>query len=637
MALPYGSWKSPITAEFIAAETVGLAQVALDGTDVYWSEQRPAEGGRNAVLRARSGVIEEVLPAPYSARSRVHEYGGGAFTVARGVVYFTNFADQRIHRCAPGGGPEPLTPADARRYADLVVDPLRGRVIAVCEEHRAGREPVNALVAIDAERAAEPHVLVSGQGFYASPCLSPDGQRLAWLAWDHPDMPWDAAALHVARLDASGRAHDSRRIAGGTHESIFQPSFAPDGSLYFVSDRTGWWNLYRHTDAGIEALVPREAEFGVPQWVFGLSTYAFAGARLVCAWSERGAWRLGVLDAANRELRTFPLPYTEIGQVRARDGRAYFIGATASQLPALVELDLEHAHATVLRRSTALCLEPGYLSKPESIAYETANGEYAHAFYYPPRNHDVDPPSSEKPPLLVLSHGGPTAATSSALNLKIQYWTSRGFAVLDVNYRGSTGYGRAYRERLYGQWGVFDVEDCVHGARRLIALGLVDPGRVAIRGGSAGGFTTLCALTFCDDFAAGASYYGVSDLEALARDTHKFEARYLDRLVGPYPAERARYRERSPIHHVDQLARPAIFFQGGEDRVVPPDQTERLVAALRAKRLPVAYVLFADEAHGFRRAANIKRALEAELYFYGRLFGFAPADAIAPIPIEHLA
>lgn len=636
MASPYGSWKSPITADLIAAETVGLGQVVLDEADVYWSEQRPAEGARNTILRAHSGTIEEVLSAPYSARSRVHEYGGGAFTVARGVAYFTNFADQRVYRCPPGGGPEPLTPADARRYADLIADPLGGRVIAVCEEHRPGREPVNALVAIDAERAAEPQVLVAGHDFYASPCLSPDGRRLAWLSWNHPDMPWDVAALYVAQLDARGHAQEPRRVAGGTNESIFQPSFGPDGGLYFVSDRTGWWNLYRLTDDGIEALAPRTAEFGLPQWVFGLSTYAFAGARLVCAWSERGTWRLGVLDTDTRDLRAFPLPYTDIGQVRARDGRAYFIGAMPSLLPALVELDLETARTTVLHRSTALCLEPGYLSKPESIEYETANAEYAHAFYYPPRNHDVDPPSQEKPPLLVLSHGGPTAATSSALNLKTQYWTSRGFAVLDVNYRGSTGYGRTYRERLYGQWGVFDVEDCVHGARELVARGLVDPDRIAIRGGSAGGFTTLCALTFCDDFVAGASYYGVSDLEALARDTHKFEARYLDRLVGPYPAERARYRERSPIHHVDRLARPVIFFQGGEDRVVPPDQTERLVAAMRAKRVPVAYILFADEAHGFRRAANITRALEAELFFYGRLFHFTPADAIPPIPTEHL-
>ncbi|BAU47118.1 peptidase [Sulfurifustis variabilis] len=634
---PYGSWKSPITADLIVSETVGLGQVLLDGDDVYWSEQRPAEGGRNAILRARPDGIGECLPAPYSARTRVHEYGGGAFAVAGGIVYFTHFADQRVYRLAPGGAPVPLTSADARRYADLLVDRGRRRLIAVCEDHRAGGEPVNSLVAMDADRAGDVQTLASGHDFFASPCLGPDGQRLAWLAWDHPDMPWDAAALYVAQLDGDGRPREPRRIAGGANESVFQPSFGPDGLLYFVSDRTGWWNLYRHAENGIEALAPRDAEFGLPQWVFGLSTYAFSGRRVVCAWSERGESRLGVLDPDTRELRAFALPYTDIGQVRARAGKAYFTGATRSQLPVLVELELDSGRTTVLHRSTALCLEPGYLSKPEAIEYETANGERAHAFYYGPRNHDVeDQPAGEKPPLLVLNHGGPTAAASSALSLRVQYWTSRGFAVLDVNYRGSTGYGREYRERLYGRWGVADVEDCVHGTRHLIARGLVDPDRVAIRGGSAGGFTALCALTFHTLFRAGASYYGVSDLEALARDTHKFEARYLDRLVGPYPGEQERYRKRSPIHHVDRLARPVIFFQGAEDRVVPPDQTERLVAALHEKRVPVAYVLFQDEAHGFRRAANIKRALEAELYFYSRLFGFTPADAIPPVPIAHL-
>jgi dipeptidyl aminopeptidase/acylaminoacyl peptidase len=566
----------------------------------------------------------------------VHEYGGGAFAVAGEVVYFTHFADQRVYRLRPGGVPEPLTAADARRYADLTVDGQRNRLIAVCEDHRGAGEPVNTLVALDAERPGEPEVLVTGHDFFSSPCVSADGQRLAWLAWDHPDMPWDAAALYVSRLDRNGCPQEVRRIAGGPGESVFQPSFGPDDDTYFISDRTGWWNLYRQTKEGIEALLPREAEFGLPQWVFGLSSYAFVGTRLVCAWSERGEWRLGTLDTRTRELREFALPYTDIAQVRAGGEKAYFIGATRSQLPMLVEVEPESVHTSVLHRSTALCLEPGYLSKPETIECETANGERTYAFYYAPRNHDVDPPTGEKPPLLVLSHGGPTAATSSALNLRIQYWTSRGVGVLDVNYRGSTGYGRAYRERLYGNWGVADVDDCVHGARHLIARDLADPDRVAIRGGSAGGFTTLCALTFHDLFKAGASHYGVSDLEALARDTHKFEARYLDRLVGPYPAERQRYCERSPIHHVDRLARPVIFFQGGEDRVVPRDQTERLVAALRSKRVPVAYLLFEDEGHGFRRASNIKRALEAELYFYGRLFGFTPADPVAPIPIDHL-
>jgi dipeptidyl aminopeptidase/acylaminoacyl peptidase len=621
--LPYGSWASPISADLIAAHTRGFGGIRLDGEDVYWSEQRGAEAGRNVMVRAGAGDVVDVLPAPYNARSRVNEYGGGAFTVADGVIYFVHHADQRIYRLEPTSAPVSITPADARRYADLVVDHARGRVLAVCEDHRADGEPRQTLVAVDARGSAPPVTLASGRDFYAAPRLSHDGRQLAFLAWDHPNMPWDGTELLLAQLDTRGAPERVQQVAGGQNESIVQPSFSPDDELHFVSDRTDWWNLYRYRGDTVEALAPSAAEFSGPPWVFGLSSYGFvSGGRIVCAVNERGTWRLGVLENAAARWRDLDLPYTDIAYVQASGERVVFVGADPQTLPAIVDLDIATGRLTVPRRSTTFAVEADYVSAPRTIEYPTAGGARAHAFFYPPQHRDAMPPPRERPPLLVLSHGGPTAATSSALNLKIQYWTSRGFAVLDVNYRGSTGYGRAYRRALNGAWGIADVEDCVAGARHLVEKGEVDGARLAIRGGSAGGYTTLCALTFHQLFRAGASHYGISDLERLAHDTHKFESRYLEHLVGPYPQERERYRDRSPIHFADRLNCPVIFFQGAEDLVVPPDQTARMVEALRSRGIRVAYLLFPGEQHGFRRAENVQRALETELHFYGRVFGF---------------
>ena len=632
--LPYGSWPSPITAATLVGDTVGLSQVCVDGEALYWVESRPAEGGRNVIVCAQSSAVRDVLPAPYSARTRVHEYGGGAYTVADGVVYFAHDDDQRVYRIRPGGVPEAITPAGPRRYADFVVDRNRRRLLCVCEDHTTA-PPTNTIVAIECDGRASPQTLIASSDFYAAPRISPDGQRLAWLSWNHPDMPWDAAALDVAALDSAGRPVAPRRIAGGAGESAYQPTFAPDGTLYFVSDKSGWWNLYRLVDGAVQPLAPMAAELGLPQWVFGQATFAFAGRDTIVATANvRGAWQLLTIDVRSGAHSALATPYVDIAYVQALAGDAVFIGATPTAAAAVVRFDVGRRRAVVVHRAASVCLEPGFFSRAQPLSFDTADGERAHAFFYPPRNHDIDPPADALPPLLVMSHGGPTAMSGCALNLKIQYWTSRGIAVVDVNYRGSTGFGRAYRERLYGAWGIADVADCVHGARHLARHGQVDAARRAIRGGSAGGFTALCALTFYGEFAAGASYYGVSDLEALAHDTHKFEARYLDRLIGAYPAERARYQARSPIHFVERLTRPMIFFQGLDDRVVPPDQTERMVAALRAKAVPVAYLPFAGETHGFRRAENIRRALEAELYFYGRVFGFTPADRIAPIAID---
>lgn len=634
---PYGSWLSPITADRIVESSFGLGQIALDGPDVYWNELRPAEGGRHAIVRWRGGEVQDVLPAPFSARTRAHEYGGGAFTVVDGTLYFCHDADQRLYRLAPGDIPVAITPAAERRYADMVVDRRRNRIVSVCEDHDAGGAPVNTITVVDLDGRGASRVLVSGKDFYASPCLSPDGMRLAWLSWDHPDMPWDGTELWLADVAPDGSLARERRVAGSHEESIFQPAFSPGGALYFVSDRSNWWNLYRWRDGNAEALAPLDAEFGLPQWIFGLSTYAFESERrLVCAINCEGTWHLAALDADTLRIDSIETPFTDIGAVTAAHGKAVFIAASPTLPPAVVRLDLATHDFQILRSSSREVPAAGYLSVPQALDYPTTDGDTTHAFYYSPTNGDFRAPGDERPPLLVLSHGGPTSAASSALNLKIQYWTSRGFAVLDVNYRGSTGYGRGYRCQLDGRWGVADVTDCIAGARYLVDRGLADENRLAIRGGSAGGYTTLCALTFHDLFRAGAAYYGVSDLEALAKDTHKFEARYLDRLIGPYPARRDLYRDRSPIHHVDRMSCPVIFFQGLEDKVVPPDQTEKMVDALRRKGVPVAYVPFAGESHGFRRAENIRHALEAELYFYSRLFGFTPADGIVPVAIENL-
>ena len=635
---PYGSWRSPISSDVIVRGVVGLAEVVIDGRDVYWLEGRPGEGGRNVVvLLTPDGRTEEMTPQPFNARTRVHEYGGGGFTVDRVTVYFSNFADQRIYRLAPDGEPAPLTPETGRRYADMVVDRGRSRLIAVREDH-AGHEPVNEIVGVDLETGEE-IVLLSGNDFYSSPRLSPDGRRLAWLTWHHPNMPWDATELLVCDLGADGLPENVERVAGGQDESIFQPEWSPEGTLYFVSDRTGWWNLYRLREGRVEPLCEMEAEFGLPQWVFGMSTYAFVSpGRIVCSYTERGSSHLAILDTESGDLEPLETPYSSIAYVRADEPSAsvFFRGSSPTEAACIVRLDPSTGLHEVLRRSDDLEIDPGYLSVPEPVEFPTENRQTAHAYFYPPKNRDYTAPDGELSPLLVMSHGGPTSVSTTALDPGIQYWTSRGIAVLDVNYGGSTGHGREYRRRLEGAWGVVDVDDCAKGAVYLAERGLVDGERLMITGGSAGGYTTLCALAFRDTFAAGASHFGISDVEALARETHKFESRYLDRLIGPYPEHADLYQERSPIHSAGRLSCPVIFFQGLEDEVVPKEQAEKMFATLRDKGLPVSYVPFEGEQHGFRRAENIKRALDGELYFYSRVFGFGLADPVEPVPIENL-
>ena len=638
---PYGSWKSPITTDLIVSGAVGLGQIALDGDDVYWVEMRPSEGGRMVIVRRGGGdTTVDVTPEPYSVRTRVHEYGGGAFVVADSVVFFSNFASQRMYRQDPGSEPRAITPDAPMRYADGVLDAGRGRIICVREDHSGEGEPVNAIVAVDAEGVNPQETLFAGSDFCAAPRLSPDGNRLAWLSWNHPNMPWDGTFLLLADIRADGSLEEPQTIADSPDESVLQPLWSPEGELYFASDRNGWWNLYRWRNGEVQSVLEMEAEFARPQWVFDPAAYGFLdGGRIACSYVQRGVWNIGIIDIDTGVLTRLDLPYSEMGrgEIRCSGNRIVFSAGAPDKPMSLMSLDVTTGAVETLQQAHELEIDSAYLSSPEPVEFETADARAAHAFYYPPRNPDFAAPEGERPPLLVKSHGGPTASASTALDLGIQFWTSRGFGVVDVNYGGSTGYGTEYRRRLNGTWGLVDVDDCVNAARFLAARGDADPERLAIDGGSAGGYTTLAALTFHDVFKAGASYYGVSDLEALAKETHKFESRYLDSLVGPYPERRDLYVERSPINHTHLLSCPLLLLQGLEDEIVPPNQAEMMFEAVKAKGLPTAYVPFEGEQHGFRRSENIKRALEAELYFYSRVFGFDLADVVEGVEIENLA
>jgi len=640
---PYGSWESPLSAAFLATGGVRLEHTRSWGEDVYWLEGRPSEAGRGVVVQRRaSGETRDVTPQGFNARTTVHEYGGCPYAVDGTTVFFSNFADQRIYRQDDAGTPLAITPEPeqpcALRYADFELSSDGRDLYCVRETHAPGSEARNELVILATDGRGEPRVLDAAHDFVSFPRLSPDGRRLAWTSWEHPRMPWDGVDLWVADILLEGRLGQPRHVAGGEEESIYQPSWSPSGELHLISDRSGWWNLYRAAEQGLEALAPREAEFGVPQWILGGGRYAFRpDGSLICIWSSAGIDHLGVIDRPGSELREIQTAFSSFASPAVLPGgEVVLTAASPTESPSVVRVDPESARITVLKRGRRERPDPGFISAPEPIEFPTQEGLSAHALFYPPVNPGFEAPAGESPPLLVVSHGGPTSATSSALKLEIQFWTSRGLAVVDVNYGGSTGYGRDYRNRLRGRWGVVDTADCIHAARFLAEAGRVDGSRLAIRGGSAGGYTTLCALTFHDVFAAGVSYFGVADAEALATDTHKFESRYLDSLIGPYPEARELYRERSPIHAAHRLSCPLLLLQGLEDRVVPPSQAEVLVEALSERGVPHAYMTFAEEQHGFRRAENIIRAQETELYFYGRVFGFTPADPIEPIEIANL-
>jgi dipeptidyl aminopeptidase/acylaminoacyl peptidase len=640
----YGSWVSPITSELVSSEggvQFGYVDVSDDG--VYWTESRPEEDGRTAlVYKPRGNEPVDVVPRDFNVRTRVHEYGGGAWFRDGQVVFCSSFDDSRLYRIAqPGAEPRPITPEPAQphavRYADGRVF-ADGRLIVCVQETHGEGEPRNELVVLPTDGSAAPQVIATGRDFYAAPRPSPDSSRLAWVAWDHPYMPFEGTDLCVADLAADGSISNDRRVAGSEQESVFQPDWSKEGDLYFVSDRTGWSNLYVERAGKVEALTSEEAELGYPQWVFDLTRYAFlADGRIACLFTRAAVDGLELLDPKSGRLESIDLPYTSYApSLRSTGSELVLAGGSPTRRPEVVQLDLHSGKREILRRSTELELDQGYVAIGLPIEFAGTDGLPSHAFYYPPTNRDYSGPDDELPPLVVHVHGGPTAHVTNALELSIQLFTSRGIAVIDLNYGGSTGYGREYRDRLRGRWGEVDVEDSAAAVRFLADRGDIDQARVQITGGSAGGYTTLMAMAVRDEFASGVSYFGVADLVTFHDDTHKFESHYDEYLIGPWPAEVDRYRELSPITHADSIARPLLLLQGQDDKVVPPSQSEVIVEALKRRGIPYAYIAFEGEGHGFRKAENVKRATEAHLSFLAQVSGFELADELEPIEIENL-
>lgn len=633
---PYGAWDSPLSARLLTEAGVGLGGASMVGATLYWTESRPTEAGRTALVRRNpDGTIQDVTPMDFNARTRIHEYGGGAVGVDGDVVIAALFKDQRVYRL-DGSDPVPITPEPdieaGARYADFAFH--GDMVICVRELHRLDGEPINEIVVFPVDGGSPPRAIISGHDFFSNPRVSPDGSRLAWLAWDHPRMPWDGTELYGADIGPDGSVSNVERVAGHSTESVLEPEWSPEGLLHFVSDRTGWWNLYRRESDGTDtALCEEDVEFGQPQWMFGMRGYAFLpDGRIAAVYQQDGWSRLGVIDSEG--MRTVDLDRTDLApSISVGAGKIWLVGGGSALPDAVFGVDIESGSVEIVKHALSVDFDPALYSIPETITFPTTDDAVAHAFYYPPNNPDFKAPEGDLPPLVVMSHGGPTSSTSAGFRLEKQYWTTRGFAVVDVNYRGSTGYGRAYRNALGGRWGIVDTDDCIAAANFLVERGDVDANRLAIRGGSAGGYTTLCALTFHDVFAVGASYFGVADCSALAEHTHKFESRYLDGLIGPYPAAESLYRERSPVHHTDQLSAPMLILQGLDDEVVPPDQAEQMVAALKDRGIPHTYVAIEGEGHGFRIAANQIRALESELSFYAWAFEFVPAGDIQPVEI----
>ena len=621
-AKPYGSWPSTLSAELITRAAPGLNFLQSHGERLFWVESRPWEAGRNVIMcREGDGSTRDLLPAPFSHQSRVHEYGGMAYAMDDSHLYFVNAADQRIYQLALAEDKQPVAiTAAGSRFADLVIDQARQQLIAVCETHHDNREPENTLVSIVLADGSL-STLVSGADFYAFPRISPDSKQLCWIEWQHPNMPWDSTQLWLANFSDGGLS-DKMLVAGAdNNEAIFQPQWSPDNQLYFVSDKNNWWNIYRIENGSRQPVLEIEAEFATPLWQFGMTSYDFIDAdTIACVYTKNGIWHSGFIDIQSGQLNTIESQYSSMQAVTCHQDKLYLVAGAAALPSELISISRQ-AKVTSIYSPATLALAPENLSEPQSILFASGrDNQPVHAFYYPPTNANYCGIEGELPPVIALCHGGPTGATDSGLNLKLQYWCNRGFAVVDINYRGSTGFGRTYRHSLAGAWGIADVEDTQHAIRYLTEQQMIDPQRCLIRGGSAGGYTVLSALTFTDTFQAGASLYGIGDLETLAKDTHKFESRYMDSLIGPYPERRDIYLQRSPIHHAEGLNCPVIFLQGLEDKVVPPNQAEMMVKLLEEKGIKVAHVTFPDEGHGFRKANNIIHAMESELAFYRDVF-----------------
>ncbi len=633
---PYGSWKSPISGKSLVQNSLRLGQIQIDSESVFWTEGRPAEKGRTALMTWTDSKTSEITSASSDARNRTHEYGGGAFLCAAGRRFYINNSDQQLYEVIENGDSRQISHESAFRFADMILDSTRGLLYAVGEDHSEPEKIENTIVSISLENGKMKDI-AAGHDFYSNPQLSPDGNQLLFLTWDHPNMPWDGTQLMLADLNVDGSIASTKKIAGGRDESVFQPLWDPDGRIYFVSDRTGWWNIYQYSDTYIKCVLEKEVEFGLPQWVFGMSKYTVLNSGdIVASYSDMKGSHLIRIDVDSGSYKEVRSPYSTIDQIRGSKQTIAFIGHTHSQPGEVVVMNLKTEESHIVQRAAETDIEETNVSIAQHISFETARDELTHAWYYPPKNAEYSAPADTLPPLIVLSHGGPTGNSSGAFGLAIQYWTTRGFAIVDVNYSGSTGYGREYRERLKGNWGIRDIHDCAAAANYLADEGLVDRERLIIKGGSAGGYTTLAALTYLDVFKAGASYYGVGDLTLLAQDTHKFESRYLDSMVGAYPEEKQLYLDRSPINFVDQLNCPVIFMQGLDDPVVPPNQAESMVAALIRNGIPVAYLPFEGESHGFRQSTTVIKAIESEYYFYTRVFGIEPSGSVEPVEISNL-
>jgi dipeptidyl aminopeptidase/acylaminoacyl peptidase len=637
-AIAYGSWTSPVTARAASSGAPSVLEIESDSGALYIVESRPAEGGRSTIIRLRpDGAPFDILPGELSARSRVHEYGGGALMAAAGTVYFVNDKDQAIWTDRAGGKPERLTDPGARRFADMILDAGRNRLIAVCEDHSGEGEPVNALVSVSLDNGSVTP-LWSGADFVAHPRLSPDGSRLAWIAWDHPNMPWDATALWAASVTLSGALIEPRaRIEAAEGHALMQPRWAEDGALYFLSDEPGDWSLYRWQGGASELVAHLDGEIGGPAWQFRASAYdLLSPSRAIAAITRRGADMLVTVDLRTGTARPVRAPFTAIRSVEADGRSAVVLAASPDQGFAVWRVEPDGGGAVPLYRPEGAEIAPALISRPLPLSFPSGGRAEAHGFYYPPLNPAFAAPRGSLPPLIVTAHGGPTAVSKPVFAAWRAFWTSRGFAVMDVNYRGSTGYGRPYRKALEGQWGEADIQDVVAAARYCAETGLADPARMAVYGGSAGGFAVLAALAFHDVFAAGVNLFGVSDLEMLARDTHKFESRYLDVLVGPFPQAADLYRARSPLHAAHRITKPLLTLQGTDDKVVPPSQSEAIHAAVRANGVPCAYLAFEGEGHGFRKAENQARVLTATLSFLATVFGLPRPPDAEPLTIENL-
>jgi dipeptidyl aminopeptidase/acylaminoacyl peptidase len=639
---PYGAWESPFPISLLTSGVVALGEVKAAGGVRWWLEGRPDEKGRQVLIRRDpDGTETRLSPEGFNVRSRVQEYGGAPYLVDGDLVVVSDFATGRLSRVVAPNELEPLTPLRAWRYADMVVDRARNRLVAIREDHEKDTlerhgEAENAVVAISLA-TGDVTVLVAGADFYAAPRLSPDGTKLAYLEWRHPNMPWDGTELKLADVAADGSITNATTVAGSAHDWISQPRWSPDGVLHFAAEPGDWMNIYRIVAGGVEAVTDLDAEFVYPDWQFGYVTYDFLpDGTIIAVGRSGGRDRLYRVGPEPRAIREIDVPFTEISSIAVDGDRVLFRGAAPDRAAAIIEIDPASGAWTSLRSSMQRPLAHDSLSIARLVEFPTTDGRTAFGQFYPPHNPAFRGPDGELPPLIVTSHGGPTASAYTGLTLSIQLFASRGFAVLDVDYGGSTGYGKAYRKRLEGQWGVVDLDDCVNGATWLAEQGLVDAEKLAIRGGSASGYTTLCAMVFSDTFKAGASYFGIADLESFRNETHKFESRYDQSLIGPWPEARQLYHDRSPINFIDRWSCPVLILQGAEDRVVPPAQAEDIVDALWEKHLPHAYLLFPGEDHGFRAAENIIRSFEAELSFYGQIFGFEPADAIEPVKVEFL-